>query len=169
MLACDETTIPCSRHGHQYPALDEAFNAMEKNDRRKVVVLITDGEDLANSGVTTARALEEKGIVVYAVGVGTTAGSPIRVINAQGVQDVMRDPSGQVVISRLDETTLTQIATARMAATMRWERWVRVLTACAGWWKIAAIHTARPACGNWGWTGFTSRLPLRSCCLSPSR
>jgi Ca-activated chloride channel family protein len=111
LLACDEKTIPVPGTDIGR-ALDEAFRAMEKNDRRKVVVLITDGEDLANSGVTTAQTLAKQGIVVYAVGVGTTAGSPIHIINAQGLPDVMRDANGQVVISRLDETTLTQIATA---------------------------------------------------------
>jgi Ca-activated chloride channel family protein len=111
LLACDEKTIPVPGTDIGR-ALDEAFRAMEKNDRRKVVVLVTDGEDLASSGVTTARALADKGIVVYAVGVGTVAGSPIHIINAQGLPDVMRDADGQAVISRLDETTLTQIASA---------------------------------------------------------
>jgi Ca-activated chloride channel homolog len=111
LLACDEKTIPVPGTDIGR-ALDEAFRAMEKNDRRKVVVLVTDGEDLASSGVSTARALADKGIVVYAVGVGTVAGSPIHIINAQGLPDVMRDADGQAVISRLDETTLTQIASA---------------------------------------------------------
>lgn len=109
LLACDEKTIPVPGTDIGR-ALDEAFRAMEKNDRRKVVVLVTDGEDLAGSGVTTARTLADQGIVVYCVGVGTTAGSPIHVVNAQGVQDVLRDKEGQPVISRLDEKTLAQIA-----------------------------------------------------------
>lgn len=111
LLSCDEKTIPVAGTDIGR-ALDEAFRAMEKNDRRKIVVLVTDGEDLANSGVTTARKLADKGIVVYAVGVGTAAGSPIHIVNAQGLPDIMRDSGGQVVISRLDEATLTQIAQA---------------------------------------------------------
>lgn len=111
LLACDEKTIPVPGTDIGR-ALDEAFRAMEKNDRRKVVVLVTDGEDLAGSGVTTARALADKGIVVYAVGVGTAAGSPIHIINAQGLPDVLRDSDGRTVISHLDAATLTQIAQA---------------------------------------------------------
>jgi Ca-activated chloride channel family protein len=111
LLACDEKTIPVPGTDIGR-ALDETFRAMEKNDRRKVIVLVTDGEDLAGSGVTTARALADKGIVVYAVGVGTTAGSPIHIINAQGLPDVLRDSDGRPVVSHLDEATLTQIAQA---------------------------------------------------------
>jgi Ca-activated chloride channel family protein len=111
LLACDEKTIPVPGTDIGR-ALDTAFRAMEKNDRRKVVVLVTDGEDLSDSGVKTARTLADKGVVVYAVGVGTASGSAIHVINAQGAPDVMHDANGQVVISKLDESTLTEIASA---------------------------------------------------------
>ncbi len=93
-------------------ALDEAFRAMEKADRRKVVVLITDGEDLEKSGVRTAETLTKQGIVVFAVGVGTAAGGEIRTLNAQGQPELLRDSHGEVIRSRLDETTLNGIARA---------------------------------------------------------
>jgi Ca-activated chloride channel family protein len=45
------------------------------------------------------------------VGVGTTEGRPIPVRNEKGdVEDYRRDSEGQVVVSRLDERTLAQIA-----------------------------------------------------------
>jgi Ca-activated chloride channel family protein len=93
-------------------ALEEGYLAMEKNDRRKVLMLVTDGEDLEKTGVTTAQTLAEKGILVYAVGVGTAAGSLIRVTNEQGVMDFLRDSEGKPVQSRLDEATLASIAQA---------------------------------------------------------
>jgi Ca-activated chloride channel homolog len=111
LLACDEKTIPVPGTDIGR-ALETAVRAMEKNDRRKVVVLLTDGEDLAGSGVDTAKKLSDQGIVVYAVGVGTTVGSPIHIVNFQGQPEVMRDSQGNVVISRLDEKTLAQIAEA---------------------------------------------------------
>lgn len=85
---------------------------MEKNDRRKFLVLVTDGEDLEKSGVKEAQTLAEKGIVIHTIGVGTAAGSPIRIVNEQGVADYVRDTDGGVVQSHLDETTLTAIAQA---------------------------------------------------------
>jgi hypothetical protein len=93
-------------------ALDEAFHAMEKIDRRKVVVLLTDGEDLEKSGVTVAESLADKGVVAFTVGVGTEAGAEIQVMNEQGQPELVRDTKGETVRSRLDETTLRKIAQA---------------------------------------------------------
>jgi Ca-activated chloride channel family protein len=109
LLALDEKTIvvPGTDVG---TALDEAFRAMEKMDRKKVIVLITDGEDLEQSGVKMAKTLAEKGVVVFTIGVGTEAGAEIRVTNEQGQVDVVRDSKGEVVRSRLDEATLRAIA-----------------------------------------------------------
>jgi Ca-activated chloride channel family protein len=111
LLALDEKTIPIPGTDIGR-ALDEGFHAMEKNERHKVMVLVTDGEDLENSGVTTAKALAEKGIVVHAIGVGTAAGSPIQVVNDRGLPEQLRGSDGAVVVSHLDETTLTAIANA---------------------------------------------------------
>ena len=111
LLAVDEKTIPVPGTDIGR-ALDEAYRAMEKNQRRKIMVLLTDGEDLENSGVKTARELADKGIVVFSIGVGTPAGSPIQIVNEQGVTDLLRDSDGKVVQSHLDESTLTAIAQA---------------------------------------------------------
>jgi Ca-activated chloride channel homolog len=111
LLALDERTIPVPGTDIGR-ALDEASRAMEKTERRKVLVLVTDGEDLEQAGVKTAQALGEKGIVVYTVGVGTAAGSPIQVVNEIGATEFVRDESGQVVQSHLDEATLRAIAEA---------------------------------------------------------
>ena len=91
-------------------ALDEAFRAMEKTDRRKVVVLVTDGEDLEKTGVRIAGKLAEQGIVAYAIGVGTAAGAEIQALNPQGQPELVRDSRGEVVRSRLDEETLREVA-----------------------------------------------------------
>lgn len=111
LLAVDENTIPVPGTDIGR-ALDEGYRAMEKNDRRKFLVLVTDGEDLEKSGVTTAEALAKKGIVVHAIGVGTAAGSPIRIVNERGQTEFVRDPDGGIVQSHLDEATLTAIAQA---------------------------------------------------------
>lgn len=111
LLAVDENTIPVPGTDIGR-ALDEGYRAMEKNDRRKFLVLVTDGEDLEKSGITTAQALAKKGIVVHAIGVGTAAGSPIRIVNERGQSEYVRDPDGTIVQSHLDEPTLTAIAQA---------------------------------------------------------
>ena len=111
LLAVDENTIPVPGTDIGR-ALTACAAAMEKNDRRKIIVLVTDGEDLEQSGIATAQAVGQKGIVIHAIGVGTAAGSPIRVVNELGVSDYLRDRAGGVVTSHLDEPTLTAIARA---------------------------------------------------------
>ena len=56
------------------------------------------------------RALAKKDVVVFTIGVGTPAGAEIQMVNEQGKPELLRDDKGQVVHSRLDETTLRSIA-----------------------------------------------------------
>jgi Ca-activated chloride channel family protein len=109
LRALDDKTIPVPGTDIGR-ALDEAYRAMDKNDRRKIIVLITDGEDLEKSGTRIATALAGEGVVVYAIGVGTSEGSEIRVANERGQMEFVRDTKGGIVRSRLDETTLRAVA-----------------------------------------------------------
>lgn len=93
-------------------ALDEGYRAMDKNERQKVLVLLTDGEDLEKGGISAARELAKKGVVVFTIGVGTPAGSEIQILTEQGKLQLVRDSKGEVVHSRLDEPTLRAIAEA---------------------------------------------------------
>ena len=109
--ALDEKTIPVPGTDISR-ALLEADRAMEKNSRRKLVVLLTDGEDLENGGVRTSKTLATNGVVVFTVGVGTPAGSDIQMLDPTGKLEPLRDAKGEVVQSRLDEKTLAAIAQA---------------------------------------------------------
>lgn len=111
LQAVDERTIPVPGTDLGR-ALDEGFHAMEKNLRRKVMILVTDGEDLEKRGVATAKELAAAGVVVFAIGVGTPAGSTIQYTTEQGGSVLVRDRAGQPVQSRLDEPTLRAMAEA---------------------------------------------------------
>jgi Ca-activated chloride channel family protein len=91
-------------------ALDEGFRALDKNERQKLLVLLTDGEDLEKGGVRTAEDLAKKEVVVFTTGVGTPAGAEIQILTDQGKPELVRDSKGEVVRSRLDEPTLRAIA-----------------------------------------------------------
>ena len=93
-------------------ALTEADHAMDKKSRHKLVVLVTDGEDLEKSGVSAAKRLATNGVVVFTIGVGTPAGKEIQTLNPAGQPELLRDAKGEVVRSRLDEDTLREIAQA---------------------------------------------------------
>jgi len=111
LMSLDERTIPIMGTDVGR-ALDEGFHAMDKSDRVKLLVLITDGEDLEKGGVKTAESLAKQGVVVFTVGVGTAAGSEIQVLSEQGKPELLRDRKGEVVRSHLDESTLRSIAHA---------------------------------------------------------
>ena len=91
-------------------ALNEAGRAMDKNARRKLVVLLTDGEDLEKNGIVAAKRLATNGVVVFTIGVGTPAGKEVQTLNAAGQAELLHDAQGGVVRSRLDEPTLQEIA-----------------------------------------------------------
>ena len=111
LQAVDENTIPVGGTDVGR-ALEEAFQGMEKKSRRKIILLLTDGEDLEKGGIRTAERLAEQGVVVYCIGVGTASGAEIRVLSERGVPEWVRDARGEVVRSRLDEATLRSIAQA---------------------------------------------------------
>lgn len=87
-----------------------AFGRESKN--KKILVLITDGEDLEAKGIDSARAAAKDGLVIYTIGVGSASGGLIPVPGANGGTDFVKDASGQFVKSHLDEATLKQIAEA---------------------------------------------------------
>ena len=87
----------------------EAF--VDKERRNKVMVLVSDGEDLEGEVEEAVRRAKEAGVVVHAVGVGTEGGQPVPDVDAEGrVTGYKRDESGGAVVSRLNMATLDAIA-----------------------------------------------------------
>jgi Ca-activated chloride channel family protein len=111
LLALDEKTMPLPGTDIGR-ALNEAYHAMDKKSRHKMVILVTDGEDLEQSGVAMAKKLATNGVVVFTIGVGTPAGKEVQAVNAAGQAELVRDAKGGIVVSHLDETTLRDIAQA---------------------------------------------------------
>jgi Ca-activated chloride channel family protein len=80
-------------------------------ERTKVLVLMTDGEDHGSDPLAAAKEAADAGVRIYPVGFGSTAGEPIPLSEGEG-SGYKRDTGGQVVLSRLDEATLMDIAEA---------------------------------------------------------
>jgi Ca-activated chloride channel family protein len=78
----------------------------------KAIVVITDGENHEDDPVQAAQQAAERGISVYAIGVGSGQGTPIPMRTASGQRDFIKDRQGNVVMTRLDEKTLQQVAVA---------------------------------------------------------
>jgi Ca-activated chloride channel family protein len=93
-------------------AINEATEAFPSENNVKVVVLLTDGEDLSGNAATAAVTAREDGIQVFAIGIGTPEGEYLRIRNEQGIEEFVRDLSGQPILSKLDEDNLQAIAQA---------------------------------------------------------
>ncbi len=83
-----------------------AFDTGTETD--KVMLLITDGEDNENRGLEAARKAANQDIKIFVFGIGDPSGGPIPAGNDQG--GFKKDKSGNLVLSRLDEKTLQDVA-----------------------------------------------------------
>ena len=82
----------------------------QQEDMSRVLIIITDGENHEDDAVALAREAAEKGIKTYTIGVGLAKGSPVPMSGGSGQQDFLKDKDGNVVISKLNEQMLEQIA-----------------------------------------------------------
>jgi Ca-activated chloride channel homolog len=89
--------------------------------RAKAIVVVSDGEDLA-AEMPQLEALRARNIRVFAVGIGTAAGGPIPLYDQRGqFQQMLVDPSGAQVTSRLDEVKLQALADQGGGRYLRYE------------------------------------------------
>ena len=111
LAALDTNTIP--RGGTDISsAIREAVAALQNRPSTdKILILLTDGEDLEGNAVDTAKEVAQAGLKIYTVGVGTANGGLIP-LPAESGDGFVKDDSGQYVKSHLDETTLQAIAKA---------------------------------------------------------
>src|SRR5713226_4074324 len=84
----------------------------DKNDNYKVLVLFTDGEDHDGHALEAARGAAKDGLCIFTVGVGTPNGELLRITDARGRSDYIKDEQGNVVKSHLNEQLLQQMAQA---------------------------------------------------------
>lgn len=76
----------------------------------KAAIILTDGENLQGDPVALAKKAREKGFKIYCVGIGTKEGELIRIPNALGEYEFLKDENGNFVKSRLNEKLLQEIA-----------------------------------------------------------
>lgn len=89
-------------------ALEQAllsFSGETAESHSRVIILITDGENHEDNALEVARQAAEAGIRIYTIGIGTPEGAPIQ-INGEFI----KDEKGDMVVSKLDEKLLQQIA-----------------------------------------------------------
>jgi len=77
------------------------------NQKYKILIIITDGEDHEGDARRAAEMARENGIIIYCIGIGTKEGELIPLKTAVGF---LKDRNGNIVKTRLDEDTLQEIA-----------------------------------------------------------
>ncbi len=93
-------------------AINTALTAFKEGNNFKVLVLLTDGEDNDENALQAAQAAAKEGMRIFTIGIGTANGELLRIKDAKGRTDYIRDEQGNVVKSRLNEALLQQIAGA---------------------------------------------------------
>ena len=81
----------------------------EQSEAGRAIILITDGENHEDDAVEAAKHAKEAGIHLYVIGIGTSQGAPIPV---PGTNNYIKDRSGQVVVTKLNEQMAKDIAQA---------------------------------------------------------
>ena len=89
-----------------------SFSSQSEGSR--VMILITDGENHESDALDAAQAAAEKGIAIYTIGIGTPEGAPVMIGG-----EYLTDDKGDMVVSKLDEKMLQEIASATGGAYVR--------------------------------------------------
>ena len=83
----------------------------EKEQKHKVLILMTDGEGHTGEPLEAAKEAADQGVRIYTVGIGSTQGTPIPLLGPKERQKgFKKDGEGEVVMTRLDEITLREVA-----------------------------------------------------------
>lgn len=101
----------------QGTAIGSAINLATRSftpnaESSKAIIIITDGENHEDDPVSMAKTAAENGIIVHTIGMGLPQGAPIPYITASGQKDFRKDKNGEVVVTKLDDKMLQEIASA---------------------------------------------------------
>ncbi len=96
--------VPGTAVGDAIRTSVEAFEG--SSHQSKAIILITDGEDHSGAALKAAEEAKLAGIRIFTIGIGRDEGSPIPAPGG----GFRRDRRGEIILSKLDETTLQKIA-----------------------------------------------------------
>ena len=103
----------CRRRGATWPRPSgwDWKSFPKDGNRSRAIVVFSDGESFDGDVAAAAREARQADVRVYCVGVGTPSGQPIPVRDDSGnITGYKKDRGGQVVLSRLDEASLRDLA-----------------------------------------------------------
>ena len=99
--------VPGTAIGHAIRTSVKAFNTQDT--RSRAIILITDGEDHTGDAIQSANWAKEHKTKIFAIGIGNNIGAPIP-DPKPGASGFKKDKDGEVILTKLDEPTLKQMA-----------------------------------------------------------
>jgi len=102
----DLIPVPGTAIGDAIRTAVKSFNSRERT--AKALIIITDGEDHESKPLEAAQEAKKEGVRIFTIGVGQEGGAPIPLKDGSG--GFKKDERGDLVLSKLDETTLEKIA-----------------------------------------------------------
>ena len=101
-------------------AIEKALESF-RNDlpTQKAIIVVSDGENTEGDLAGPISKAKEAGVRVYTVGMGTPDGGPIPIFQGGTRTDYKRDRAGSIVLTKLDESALQQIALSTDATYQR--------------------------------------------------
>lgn len=84
-----------------------SFTQNTQNTKSRVIILITDGEGHDQGSEVAIAQAKAQGAIICAIGIGTPEGTPLK-INGE----IMEDNEGKMVVTKLGEPLLQQLAEA---------------------------------------------------------
>ncbi len=106
LKSIDTQSVPIQGTDLAAALMASARSFSTQSERSRAIILITDGEDHEGEAIEAAKTIAEQGIRIYCIGVGSPQGKPI----PQPGGGLMKDRQGEIVVSRLDEDILQEIA-----------------------------------------------------------
>src|SRR5579862_2069427 len=106
----DVVPVPGTAIGSAIRLAKESFVAGEK--RHKVIIVITDGENHEDDAVAAAKEAAADGDVVHTIGMGSPQGGPIPLYQNGQQIGFKKDSDSSIVVTKLDESALQEIAAA---------------------------------------------------------
>ncbi len=88
----------------------EGDNVQDGENKYKVIILVTDGEDHQGEAEAVARKAAKEGVVIHTIGVGTAGGGPIPIVDESGNQTYKKDRNGNIITTALDGSLLSEIS-----------------------------------------------------------
>ena len=82
-----------------------AFSSDTEQSHGRVIILITAGENHEDDAIAVADRAAQQGVRIFTIGIGTPEGAPIQIGG-----EFIKDENGEMVVSKLNEEMLAQIA-----------------------------------------------------------